>query len=65
MNLPPNYLKEHPEESAMVDTQLSAKVKSGERWAGRQESQQIEQIFANSIFWAAGSRQQEKAEDRK
>jgi predicted O-methyltransferase YrrM len=49
MNLPPNYLKEHPDESTVVDVQLSAKVKSGQRWVGRQESQQIEQIFANSL----------------
>jgi predicted O-methyltransferase YrrM len=49
MNLPPNYLKEHPLERQVVDVQLSAKVKSGERWAGRAESRQIEQIFANSL----------------
>jgi predicted O-methyltransferase YrrM len=49
MNLPPDYLKEHPDESEVVDVQLSAKVKSGERWVGRQEARQIEQIFANSL----------------
>jgi hypothetical protein len=49
MNLPPNYLKEHPDESQVVDVQLSAKVKSGERWVGREESRQIEQVFANSL----------------
>jgi hypothetical protein len=49
MNLPPNYLKEHPDESQVVDVQLSAKVKSGERWAGRQESHRIEQVLANSL----------------
>jgi methyltransferase family protein len=49
MNLSPNYLKEHPDESQVVDVRLSAKVKSGERWAGRQESHRIEQIFANSL----------------
>lgn len=55
MNLPPNYLKEHPDKSEVVDVQLSAKVKSGERWVGRQESQQIEQIFANSLEFDFGS----------
>jgi Methyltransferase domain len=49
MNLPPNYLKEHPDKSEVVDVKLSAKVKSGERWVGRRESRQIEQIFANSL----------------
>ncbi|MGO9403593.1 MAG: class I SAM-dependent methyltransferase [Terriglobales bacterium] len=49
MNLSANYLKEHPDKSEVVDVQLSAKVKSGERWVGRQESHRIEQIFANSL----------------
>jgi hypothetical protein len=49
MNLPPNYLNEHPDESGVVDVQLSAKVRSGERWVGLEESNQIEQIFANSL----------------
>ncbi|MGP0018981.1 MAG: class I SAM-dependent methyltransferase [Candidatus Sulfotelmatobacter sp.] len=49
MNLPPNYLEEHPDKSEVVDVKLSAKVRSGERWAGRQESRQIEQFFANSL----------------
>jgi hypothetical protein len=49
MNLPPNYLMEHPDEGEVADVQLSAKVKSGERWTGRQESNQIAQIFANSL----------------
>ena len=49
INLPPNYLSEHPDKSEAVDVKLSAKVKSGERWVGRQESRQIEQIFANSL----------------
>jgi hypothetical protein len=49
MNLPPNYLKEHPDKSEVVDVKLSAKVKSGERWVGCRESRQIEQIFANSL----------------
>jgi hypothetical protein len=48
MNLPPNYLKEHPDENEVVDAQLSVKVKSGERWMGRDDSHRIEQIFANS-----------------
>jgi hypothetical protein len=49
MNLPPNYLRDHPDENHVVDVQLSAKVKSGERWSGRGESHRIEQIFANSL----------------
>lgn len=49
MNLPPNYLKEHTDKSEVVDVKLSAKVKSGERWLGRQESRQIQQIFADSV----------------
>jgi Methyltransferase domain len=49
MNLPPNYLRDHPDENGVVDVQLSAKVKSGERWIGRQEPNRIEQIFANSL----------------
>jgi hypothetical protein len=49
MNLPPDYLAEHPDKNQVVDVQLSAKVKSGERWMGRKESHQIEQIFANSL----------------
>jgi hypothetical protein len=49
LNLPPNYLKEHPNESGVVDVQLSAKVKSGERWVGRHQSDRIEQIFADSL----------------
>jgi hypothetical protein len=49
MNLPPDYLREHPDESAVVDVQLSAKVKSGERWLGRHESHRIKQIFADSL----------------
>jgi predicted O-methyltransferase YrrM len=49
MNLPPDYLRDHPDKSLIVDVQLSARVKSGERWLGRKESHQIEQIYANSL----------------
>lgn len=49
MNLPPAYLKEHPDKREVVDVKLSAKVKSGERWVGHQESHRIEQIFADSL----------------
>ena len=49
VNLPPNYLNEHPDRSEVVDVKLSAKVKSGERWMGHQKSRQIEQIFADSL----------------
>lgn len=48
LNLPPNYLSQHPNKSKVVDAQLSAKVKSGERWEGCQGSHQIEQVFADS-----------------
>jgi hypothetical protein len=48
LNLPPRYLSEHPDEGGVVDVQLSAKVKSGERWVGCQESHRIEQVFADS-----------------
>ena len=49
MNLPPDYLKEHPNLNHMVDVQLSAKVKSGDRWTGREGCSKIKQIFANSV----------------
>jgi Methyltransferase domain len=49
MNLPPGYLTEHPDKREVVDVQLSAKVKSGERWVGREESRRIEQVFADSL----------------
>jgi predicted O-methyltransferase YrrM len=48
LNLPPNYLSQHPDESNVVDVQLSSKVTSGARWQGCRESHQIEQVFADS-----------------
>lgn len=48
INLPPDYLKKHPDKNEVVDVKLSAKVKSGERWLGCQESRKIVQIFTDS-----------------
>ena len=49
LNLPPDYVLNHPEKSNLVDVQLSARVRSGERWVGREGSQRIQQVFANSL----------------
>jgi predicted O-methyltransferase YrrM len=60
LNLPPDYVKDHPEKSGVVDVQLSVKVQSGERWVGREGAGKIEQIFANSLefdFTAVGEPQ--------
>jgi hypothetical protein len=49
LNLPPDYVKNHPEQNGVVDVQLSVKVQSGERWVGREGNQKIQQVFANSL----------------
>ena len=47
MNLPPDYFDAHPDERALVDVQLSVKVRSGGRIAGA-ETARVHQVFANS-----------------
>jgi predicted O-methyltransferase YrrM len=48
LNLPPDYLEDHPELANVVDVQLSAKVESGARFRGFPEARRIHQLFGNS-----------------
>ncbi len=55
LNLPENYLLENPHLACSVDVQLSAKVKSGERFLSQAEKDKIVQWYGDSREFDASS----------
>lgn len=48
LNLPPDYLGAHSDQSQSVDVRLSTAVESGYRWRGLPEARKIRQLYGNS-----------------